>query len=475
MHHRRLVNGLGSTLAARIVYPITERLTGRDIDSKRRALALEMAKPFTERRQRSWAALVELVRFAGRQVPYYRDLFARLRFDPEKLTRDRRYFDDIPYLTKDLIQSEDDRLLRTDHASFRKHVSKTGGSTGASVRITYDQDAADWSSAVTRYARSTVTGAGSAEAGFPSELHFATKFPDAYPLIDRLREHVKCLAMNRTNIFFTSLDPVELAAMWRKIKSVRPHLVHAHPTTIFHLALFVEASGDDDKAFEIFEASGELLEPKQRETIARALRCAVVDRYGLAEAGVVAYQTDVRDTAMLVFDPFCWPEIAEIEDNQDYGFTSVKGASRGELVITALRNRMMPLIRYRTGDVAVMGETARGFLIHQMVGRMHDVFRLAGRTMPTHCLQDILNRVGGIRRFQVEVTREGPILRIVPEPDADLTSLRTRLAGWWEGKMKIEFVEMSGLKLQGSRSKFRHVVDFTGTMAPAEAVMESTT
>jgi phenylacetate-CoA ligase len=265
--------------------------------------------------------------------------------------------------------------------------------------------------------------------------------------------------MNRTNVFFQSLETDELKAIWRKVTSVRPFLLHAHPTTIFHLALFVEANGYRDRPFQIFESSGELLDSVQRETIARTFRCSVIDRYGLAEAGIVAYQTDFRNAELLVFDPFCWPQIAEDEDDQDVRLTPPAGATAGELVITTLRNRMMPLIRYRTGDIAIMAETARGFVIQQMVGRMHDVFELAGRKMPTYCLQDILDRVGGIRRFQVEITPQRPILRIVPEPGTDTTALSNRLTDWWGDNIAVQFVEMLDLKLQGSSSKFRPLVD----------------
>src|SRR5258705_246283 len=110
MLHRDLVNRFRG-IAAVIAYPLAERFEGRDVRSKRRALASAMARDFAERRQQSWAALVDLVRFAAVNVPYYRDLFARIRFDPDKLTNDPRYLQDIPYLTKDLFESEGDRLL----------------------------------------------------------------------------------------------------------------------------------------------------------------------------------------------------------------------------------------------------------------------------------------------------------------------------------------------------------------------------
>ena len=71
--------------------------------------------------------LSKIVRYAAVNVPYYRDLFSQIGFDPKKLTTDAGYSRDIPYLTKDIIRTQGDRLLRHDHATARKHVPKTGG------------------------------------------------------------------------------------------------------------------------------------------------------------------------------------------------------------------------------------------------------------------------------------------------------------------------------------------------------------
>ena len=125
MLHRTLINGAIGFVAAQVAYPLAERLEGRDVRSKARVLEREMALPFANRRLRSWAEVVETVRYAAVNVPYYRDLFARIRFDPVKLQTDARYFQDIPYLTKDIVRAEGDQLLRGDHAAVRKQVSKT--------------------------------------------------------------------------------------------------------------------------------------------------------------------------------------------------------------------------------------------------------------------------------------------------------------------------------------------------------------
>lgn len=451
MLHRLLINGFKGLSAGLVAYPIAERMEGRDIRSKRRLFAAEMALPAAERRARAWAEAIDMVRFAAVNVPYYKSLFSQIGFDPEKLVRDPKYWLDIPHLTKDIIRAEGERLLRSDHANFRKFDAKTGGSTGPSAHIYYDQDGADWTSAVVRYARGEI-----GNHHMRSELHFASKFPDEIPWKAKLREDLKCFAMNRHNIFFSTFEPDELEAIWQKIRSIRPHLVHGHPSTLYQLALHVEKRHGGGKAFSIFESSGELLEKRQRETIARALRCTVIDRYGLAEAGVVAYQTDKNDPAMQVFDPLAWPEIVERDSSAElpeYG-----DARRGDLLITGLKNRLMPLIRYVTGDMAVMGESARGFIIHEMVGRTHDVIRIGDKQLPTHYVQDVLDRVGGINEFQI-VMRDGkPVFRIVPEAGADAEGIRARLAGWWGDAVAVEFIDAGELKLQGWRAKFRHLV-----------------
>jgi phenylacetate-CoA ligase len=448
MLQRTLINGARGATATLLAYPLAERLEGRDVRSKVRALDREMASPFAERRLRSFAAVVDTVRHACANVPYYRDLFARISFDPEKLLIDESYLQDIPYLTKDIIRAEGERLLRDDHGAVRKHVSKTGGSTGPAARIIYDQAAADWSSAVTRHARNRI-----GKRHFHSELHFASKFPEQFPLRDRLREHAKCLAMNRHNVFFASFEPGELEAIWRNIKRIRPHLVHGHPSTMYHLALHVGSREGAAGVFGVFESSGELLSSHQRDTIARVFRCDVVDRYGLAEAGIVAYQSSLTDLSMLVLDPIAWPEASGV------GATaSERDRKTGELVITTTTNRMMPLIRYRTGDIAVVEQTARGFVLAELVGRIHDVVEIAGERRPTHYIQDVLDRIGGIREFQIELREQRPLLRLVPEDGADTGGIRDRIARYWGGAVDVEFIAPSDLRLLGARRKFRHLV-----------------
>lgn len=434
------------------MYPFAERLERRDVGSQLQMFEAEMAWPFSERRSRSWAAVVDTVHRAAAHVPYYRDLFGRIGFDPEKLARDPRYLQDIPYLTKNIIRAEGQRLLRDDHTHIRKHISRTGGSTGPAALIFYDQPAADLASAVTRAMRRTI-----GKSQIRSELHFASKFPEEFPLLDRMRERAKSFAMNRFNIFFSSFDADELESIWRKIVHIRPYLVHGHPSIMYQVALHVADRSLSDPPFRVFESSGELLDEQHRDTIIHVFQCRVVNRYGLAEAGIIAYQVGLSDRTMLILDPVVWPEIAYSDDKEGEK-ASLQGGRFGELVLTATKNRMMPLIRYRTGDMAVLSETPRGFVLDKLVGRTHDIVDIGKHRMPTHYIQDVLGRIGGIREFQIERRDRATVLRIIAEDAADFGAIRDRVRSFWQDGIDVEFIALSELHLSGERQKFRRVV-----------------
>ena len=435
----RLVKGV---LSAYVAYPLAERQQQRLVRPKLAELRRHYDMPFAARLAAARRALVDALRFGGQNVPYYRDLFRTRRFDPDKLLTDLRYLHDLPYLDKNIIHEQGTRLFSRPLAEVRHHACKTGGSTGQSVVIYYDQAAADYAAAVTLFARERI-----GKRKCRPELHFACRFPGQIDSDWPSREDLKCFAMNRSNIFFDRLDDVGLEEIWRTLQRRRPYLVHEHPSTIYALACYVERRYGTGKAFEVFESSGELLQSYMREKIAAILRCRVVDRYGLAELGVMAYELGGAGGGLQVLESEGWPECRETEDGGH------------ELVFTGFRNRLMPLIRYTTGDRAQVVETDECFVLADVVGRIHDFVPINGVPHPTHHIMDMLDhRVGGIQEFQIDLCSARPVLRIVPEPHADSAEIATKVEACWPGAFTVEFVGHDGLLRVGLRSKFRHVV-----------------
>lgn len=431
-------------LVAWIGYPLAEWYQGRDIRSKAATLRREMQIPFAERLVLRQKQLAESLARAGAEVPYYRDLFWQHRFDPARVAADIRHLEALPYLTKDLIREQGPRLISEKHPIQQLVPRKTGGSTGPSTIIYYSAEALDWTAAANLVG---LEGAGK----FPHmrEVHLASRYPEAFAWKDRVKEQIKVSVLNRVNIFTDRFDAASLEQVWRRLRRLRPHLIQGHPSTLYALAVYLgEQQIDARGTIRVFESTGEVLDPKKRRKITDIFGCDVVDRFGNAEFGIVAYERlGDPEHRLPLFDGIVWPEARSHESGHQ------------ELVFTALRNDAMPLVRYRTGDLGELLTTANGFYIRNIAGRVHDLVQIGDSHYPTHYIQDLLDRIGGIDEFQVEQRSSGElVLWLVAGDTARHGAIKELIYRWWPTGIEVRFTDFGGLKREGWREKFRYVV-----------------
>jgi phenylacetate-CoA ligase len=431
-------------LATYVVYPLFEKHLGRDVRSKVRVLTEHFKKPFEERKVYLRRALVRQLQVAESCVTYYRDLFKTVRFDPSRVERDLKYLEDLPLLSKEIIMEQGGRMLNTRLEKEHLIVAKTGGSTGPTMLVYYTKIGADWASAVNQLAQGWA-----GRKRYQKELRLASRFPEEFPLRDRVKEHIKCFAMNRSNIFTHSFDDVDLEVVWKKLRRRKPCLMHGHPSTLYALASYLERMGRKARGvMKVFESTGEVLDQKKRQKIEEVFGCRCINRYGNAEFGVTAYETRESDGKLKVVDYVVYPECVG----------STEGQGR-EIVLTGLTNDAMPLIRYRTGDLADLETRPDGFYYTNIQGRVHDIVRIGEKTYPTHYIQDLLDRIGGIDEFQVEQLIDGKLLlRLVPSNGAASEMLESRIRSWWGDKVEFQFADFAGLKRVGWQGKFRYLV-----------------
>lgn len=87
-------------------------------------------------------ALVKLLSYAGKNVPYYRELFRHARFDP-RAVRSRADLVGLPLLTREIVRER--YLDLVDPAHFGKNIKKgTSGSTGKPLKFEYSQESECW-------------------------------------------------------------------------------------------------------------------------------------------------------------------------------------------------------------------------------------------------------------------------------------------------------------------------------------------
>jgi phenylacetate-CoA ligase len=148
--------------------------------------------------------------------------------------------------------------------------------------------------------------------------------------------------------------------------------------------------------FKLLVAAGEPFTsvPGYRERVQTAIGGAAIDVFGMSETGLVASETLDQNGLMPLED------MAILEVIDPVTLAPTPSGEKGELVITTLARELMPLIRFRTGDLTVV-ERLSG-------GRLHFPRGMIGRT-------DEMVKVKGVKLYPREL---GPILASVPGLDA---------------------------------------------------------
>lgn len=155
--------------------------------------------------------------------------------------------------------------------------------------------------------------------------------------------------------------------------------------------------------FDLLLAGGEPFTsvPGYRERLEALLGGVALDAYGTSELGIVAGESLEKDGLWEI------PEMAILEVLDPETLKPLEG-EKGELVVTALSRTLMPMLRFRTGDLAV-AERREGRLVlpRGVFGRTDTMVKVKGvKLYPTE-LAPILSGFGlEPRGFQVVVERK---------------------------------------------------------------------
>ncbi|MDD4702660.1 MAG: AMP-binding protein [Desulfovibrio sp.] len=129
------------------------------------------------------------------------------------------------------------------------------------------------------------------------------------------------------------------------LADIQPHCLVAAPAQLEGLLHYFPKGGPPGLCGLL--SSADRLDPVLRHVLATVWNCTVLDHYGLTETG---YGGAVECAAYDGYHMRLLDMIVEIVDF--CGDEPLPPGEAGEVVITTLRREAMPLIRYRTGDVA---------------------------------------------------------------------------------------------------------------------------
>ena len=395
-------------------------------------------------------ALQDFLEYTYEHVPYYRRLMDERGVRPQDV-RSVGDLNRLPYLTKDDLRKHFQELQASPRPPRTQTIS-TGGSTGVPAKVLVAMESHGFAEAARLRAQGWFgLKPGEREMvlwGSPIELGRQSRWRQGR---DRL--------LNSRLLSAFDLSEAALALYTKRIREFRPRKLYGYASALAYLATYLLKSGqtvESDWPKAIF-ATAEPLLPYQRKAIQEAFHCPAVAEYGARDAGLVAHECPAGRLHLNA-------ERIVVEIDEDNHF-SVPG--KGEIVITNLLSRAMPLIRYRTGDVGQLDSSdctcGRGLpLLSYVEGRQTDfLVTPSGRVLHALAIIYPIREAPGVAEFQVVQETVGRVvIRLVADDSFSESACRTligkaRLALGDEVSVKIERVSIIPRLPSG---KFRYVI-----------------
>jgi phenylacetate-CoA ligase len=385
-------SSVGTRAISGLLFPLHEVLKGHSTTRLRRFLERSQWWDPAQLAEHCGLRLRRLVGHAYERTPYYRELFDRHGIAATDI-RTAADLARVPLLTKALIRQAPERLRAPGAHRLKRRT--TSGSSGEPLtfylgpeRISHDV-AAKWRA--TRWWGVDIGDSEIVVWGSPIEL-------GAQDRVRSLRDRV----MRSRMLSAFELSPENIAEHIRIIRKLRPRMLYGYPSALAHVARCAERSGESlsDLGIAVAFVTGERLYDVQRDIISHVFGCPVANGYGARDAGFVAHECPLGAMHVTGEDI-----IVELLDGDG---RPVAGGSPGEVVVTHTASFGYPLIRYRTGDIAVMSpepcRCGRGLpVLSEVHGRTTDfVVASDGTVMHGLALIYILREVAGIEAFRIE-------------------------------------------------------------------------
>lgn len=441
-----------TAFAVNVLFPLHEKLKHHATVAVKREMERSQWLTPQQLGELQLRRLRDFLGACGTHVPYYRDLFRSLNFDPAAITS-LADLARLPLLTKDIIRSQFDRL-RSELPEPVKLFSTTG-STGdplrfniSNTRISHDV-AAKW-----RATRWWDVDIGDREMVIWSSPIELTKQ-------DRVKQLRDWLLRSKL-LSSAAMSPVDMDRYLDEIRVFRPAMLFGYPSSMTLLAQRAEQQGlrFGDLGIKVAFCTAERLYPHQVDVIQRVFGCPVANGYGGRDAGFIAHACPAGGMHITAEDI-----VVEIVDEQG---RPLPPGEPGEVVITHLYSTGFPFVRYKNGDLAVLDDRpcacGRGLpLLREIHGRSNDLLRAEnGAAVHGIAFASLLRDMPGVNGFKViQETLQHCRLQLLTDTRYQPAVSEPRLRGAFRERLgagivlDIEYVAVIEPEKSG---KYRYVV-----------------
>ena len=304
----------------------------------------------------------------------------------------------IPVMTKRDLQQPLEQRLSEGFTAKTVFINKTSGSSGTPFIFAKDKfcHALIWANFMDRYSCFNLDLNHSKQARFYG-IPLGEK--------DYYKERFKDALSNRFRFSVFDLSDSQLEKNIEKFSKTKFDYINGYTSSIVQFAKYLEQHNIVLKticpSLKACIATSEMLFPEDKNLLEEQLGIPVINEYGAAELGLIAFQNKTDQWVVNTEDLFV--EILDENNNVlPYG-------EEGRIVITSLYNKAHPFIRYDLGDIGTLSKksTLQKPILEKLVGRTSDLVMLpsgkkaAGLTF-YYVTKTIIENDGNVKEFIIE-------------------------------------------------------------------------
>lgn len=346
--------------------------------------------------------LAGIVAYALKNVPFYRRLFA----GAGRGSSDIRTLDDlakIPVTTRlELKAAPVDDILSAEFCSDDLFVFRTSGATGVPLAV-YQSRSENFLFYLVKLRTLRAMGLRWRDKMIKVRGRAYTRHPSAWKAL----QGFGCLRQE-------TVDPGTPEEVAAALRGKRADVLMGYTGTLARVAQIFAGEPDGTPRPRFLVGGSETMTPFLRSEIQKGFGAPILDTYICQEAGMLACECPVSGRYHVVDDTVV---VEVLRDG-----VPCRPGEEGEVVVTSLVCRAMPIIRYRLDDRVRLapGDCPCGRLglaLDRVLGKTQDYFWLpGGREFNPWNLSGLwMGRAPWLRQF--EVVQEKPdsvVMRIVP-------------------------------------------------------------
>lgn len=278
-------------------------------------------------------------------------------------------FKDTPH-TKEIIKG----FINKNHPGKVHSWAYTGGSHGEPFKVPYSKERALLRTATFK---------------FFNELG-GYRVGDSFALIRaKNKSRLSKFLRNETVIIPHNISAAKLEHFTKVLTEKKVKFILGYPTVMHDLALFLKERPEMEGKLSVKSliSTSEMLDWEKRSVVKDVLCENFLDRYANEEVGLIAQQESFNG------DYIVNPYNVIVEVLHPETLKPVKENETGKVVVTDTANKLAPMIRYDTGDLAIAGIYKDGELktIRKVLGReVERIFDVSGNPVSSLALGPLI-------------------------------------------------------------------------------------